>query len=167
MFLPTSIFRPSIFWTPSKNRRLSIRGLSLNLLTRAATSRSRPSFAIKNGISDYLAEIVGDNALTQPEYWEAERVGRDREDKDDYRVKLSVALCFSNRVKLTEYYHNSSFLEYGGSPERAVRQAFTSQIDSYLKTSGKYLKNESKITFADVEDSLVLVSSSFFDPDFL
>ena len=136
-------------------------GIVFEFIDKTGDKPFKTEFCYQNGISDYLSEVVGENGLTAPEYWEAERVGRDREDKDDYRVKLSVAVCFSNRVKLTEYYHNSSFLEYGGSPERAVRQAFTSQIDAYLKSSGKYLKNESKITFADVEDSLVLISSSF------
>lgn len=121
----------------------------------------KQEYCYANGIVDYLSEVVGEHALTTPQYWQTERRGRDREDKPDYKVKLSVASCFSNRVKWAEYYHNSSFLEYGGSPERAVRQAFVSQIDTYLKQGNKYLKNESKITFADVEDCLVLVSSSF------
>ncbi|MEG2429606.1 MAG: toprim domain-containing protein, partial [Oscillospiraceae bacterium] len=99
--------------------------------------------------------------LTTQQYWECERRGRDRADKDDYKVKLSVAIVFSNKSKATEYYHNSSWLEHGGSPERAVKQAFVSQIDSYLKQNSKYLKGESKISFIDIEDCLVLVSSSF------
>ena len=136
-------------------------GIQFEFVDKSGDKPEKTVFCYQNGISDYLKELVGENGLTAPEYWEAERTGRDREDKEDYRVKLSVAFCFSNRVKLCEYYHNSSFLEYGGSPERAVRQAFTSQIDSYLRTSGRYLKNESKITFADVEDALVLISSSF------
>lgn len=115
----------------------------------------------ENGITDYLKEIAGDNAKTTIQFWQADRKGKDREDKPEYRVKLSVALCFSNIINKTEYYHNSSFLEHGGSPEKAVRQAFVSQIDSYLKNNNKYLKNESKITFADVDDCLILVSSSF------
>ena len=136
-------------------------GIQFEFVDKSGDKPEKTVFCYQNGISDYLKELVGENGLTAPEYWEAERTGRDREDKEDYRVKLSVAFCFSNRVKMAEYYHNSSFLEYGGSPERAVRQAFTSQIDSYLRTSGRYLKNESKITFADVEDALVLISSSF------
>lgn len=118
-------------------------------------------FLYKDGIKDYLMEIVGENALTTPQFNQAQRSGRDRKDRPEYRVKLSVAFCFSNRVKRTEFYHNSSYLEYGGSPERAVRQAFVSEIDSYLKQGNKYLKGESKITFADVDDCLVLISSSF------
>lgn len=118
-------------------------------------------YIYNNGITDYVNEIVGENNLTSIEYWQCEKRGRDREDKPDYKVKLSVALTFSNRVKLLEYYHNSSFLEHGGSPEKAVKQAFVSQIDSYLKQTNKYLKNESKITFPDIEDCLVFVSSSF------
>lgn len=114
-----------------------------------------------NGIVDYVGEIVEDKNLTSIQYWQCERRGRDREDKPDYKVKLSVAVTFSNRIKYLEYYHNSSFLEHGGSPEKAVKQAFVSQIDSYLKQGNKYLKGESKITFPDIEDCLVLVSSSF------
>ena len=118
-------------------------------------------FYYENGIQDYVQELAGTDTLTPVQLWSAERTGRDREDKPDYRVRLGVSLCFSNRVALSEYYHNSSFLEHGGSPEKAVRAAFVYQIDAWLKRSGKYLKNESKITFADVEDCLVLVSSSF------
>ncbi len=115
----------------------------------------------ENGIVDYVAETAAADTFCDIQYWEAERVGRDRADKPDYKVKMSVAVTFSNKVQLTEYYHNSSFLEYGGSPERAVRQAFTSYLDSYLKQNNKYLKNENKITYNDVADCLVLVSSSF------
>ncbi|MGN0631295.1 MAG: type IIA DNA topoisomerase subunit B [Ruminococcus sp.] len=118
-------------------------------------------FFYENGISDYVKEIAGDTALTSLQTWSCEREGRDREDKPDYKVKLSVAVTFSNRIQKIEYYHNSSYLEHGGSPERAVKQAFVSQIDSYLKQNNKYLKNEGKVTFSDIEDCLVLVSSSF------
>lgn len=120
------------------------------------------TYFYENGISDYLKEIIGENnALTVPQYWQCERKGRDREDKPEYKVKLSVAVAFSNKVQRIEYYHNSSYLEHGGSPERAVKQAFVSQIDSYLKANSKYLKNEAKITYQDVENCLVLISSSF------
>lgn len=122
---------------------------------------SEERFLYENGIADYVKEIAGDTSLTSLQTWSCEREGRDREDKPDYKVKLSVAVTFSNRVQKIEYYHNSSFLEHGGSPERAVKQAFVSQIDSYLKQNNKYLKNEGKVTFSDIEDCLVLVSSSF------
>ena len=158
----TDIDIPAEYFLDTIKRQAVVNpGIQVEFVDRSGDKPEKTVFCYQNGISDYLKELVGENGLTAPEYWEAERTGRDREDKEDYRVKLSVAFCFSNRVKLCEYYHNSSFLEYGGSPERAVRQAFTSQIDSYLRTSGRYLKNESKITFADVEDALVLISSSF------
>ncbi len=119
------------------------------------------TFLYENGIRDYIGEIVGLDGLTEPVVWEAERRGRDREDKPEYKVKLSVACCFSNRVTLVEHYHNSSFLEYGGSPEKATRLAMVSAIDKYLRENGKYLKSEAKITYQDVQDCLVLVSSNF------
>ncbi|MBQ7038193.1 MAG: DNA topoisomerase [Clostridia bacterium] len=118
-------------------------------------------FVYQNGIADYVTELVGENTMTDVQVWTAERRGRDREDKPEYKVKFNVAMCVSNKVNLLEYYHNSSWLEHGGAPEKAVRSAFVSQIDAYLKQNGKYLKNESKITFQDVQDCLVLVSSSF------
>lgn len=124
-------------------------------------SVTEKNFYYENGISDYLAEITGDDTITKPQMWSAERFGRDREDKDDYRVILNVAFCFSNKYPFIEYYHNSSFLEYGGSPDKAVKSAFVSAIDAYIKSEGKYNKNESKIAFSDIEDSLALVSNSY------
>lgn len=128
---------------------------------RENNSFEETTFLYENGIADYVKEIAGENTLTSVQYYTAERKGRDREDKDDYKVKLSVAFTFSNQVKLLEYFHNSSFLEHGGSPEDAVKLAFTNQIHNYLKNNNKYLKNEKQITFADIEECLVLVSSSF------
>ncbi len=117
-------------------------------------------YIYENGIVDYVNEIAGGTAFTSVQSWQSERKGRDREDKPDYKVKLNVAFTFSNEIKRVEYYHNSSFLEHGGSPEKAVKQAFVSQIDAYLKSNNGYLKNESKITYNDVEECLILVSSS-------
>ena len=118
-------------------------------------------FYYENGIADYVAELVGEDALTEPVFWDAERRGRDREDKPEYKVKLNVACCFSNRVHITEHYHNSSFLEYGGSPDKATRLALVGAIDKYLRESNKYLKGEARITYNDIADCLVLVSSNF------
>ena len=118
-------------------------------------------FLYERGIRDYLAELAGEDPLTEPVCWETERRGRDRADKPEYKVKLNIAWCFSNRVHLIEHYHNSSFLEYGGSPDKATRLAFVYAIDKYLKENNKYTKGESKITFPDVQDCLVLVSSNF------
>ena len=118
-------------------------------------------FKYENGIEDYVKELAGENSLTQPVFWQTERRGRDRADKPEYKVKLSVSFCFSNTVQVIEHYHNSSWLEHGGSPEKAVKSAFVSAIDGYLKAQGKYQKSESKITWADVEDCLVLVSNNF------
>lgn len=128
----------------------------------AGASFETNEFIYENGIVDYATELAGsEHVLTPVLYWQGERTGRDREDKPEYKVKMQFACCFSNRVKLIEYYHNSSHLEHGGSPEKAVKSAFVSQIDSYIKNAGKYLKNESKVSFQDVEDCLVLISSSF------
>jgi len=115
----------------------------------------------ENGIVDYLKGAVGENSFTQIEVWDAERKGRDREDKPEYKVKMQFAFCFSTAVSLLEYYHNSSWLEHGGSPDKAVKNAFVYAIDQYLKQNGKYNKNESKITFVDVADCLALVINSF------
>ena len=118
-------------------------------------------FKYDNGIVDHVKEIVGDDFLTPVQFFEGEKKVRDREDKPFYKTKISASFAFSNKVSLSEYYHNSSWLEYGGAPEKAVKNAFVYQIDSYIKQNGKYNKNESKITFADVEDCLVIVVSSF------
>ncbi len=119
------------------------------------------TFNYQNGISDHVKEIVGDDALSSIQTWETERKVRDREDKPEYKCKINVSFAFSNKVSVAEYYHNSSWLEYGGAPEAAVKNAFVYQIDSFLKQNNKYNKTDKKISFADVEDCLVIVISSF------
>lgn len=127
----------------------------------ADNSFHEEEFLYQNGISDYAIEILGDNYLTPVQNWSLETKVKDREDKPFYKLKAQIAVAFSNKICMAEYYHNSSFLEHGGAPEKAVRSAVTSQIDAYLKQNNKYTKSESKISFSDVEDSLVVIISSF------
>ncbi len=136
-------------------------GILFQFKNQEGRSFNATDYIYENGIADYVKEISEEKSLTSVQSWSAERVGRDRADKPEYKVKLNVAMCVSNKTNLLEYYHNSSWLEHGGSPDKAVKSAFVSQIDAYLKKNGKYQKNESKITFQDVQDCLVLVSSSF------
>ncbi|WP_296978749.1 type IIA DNA topoisomerase subunit B [uncultured Eubacterium sp.] len=126
-----------------------------------ATQFETTEFCYENGIKDYVAEIAGEDAFTTPQYWECERVGRDRDDLDDYKLKIKVALCFSLKRQLKEYYHNSSFLEHGGAPEKAFRSAFVSQINAYLKQNNKFNKNDSQINVQDIEECVIFVVSSF------
>lgn len=144
-------------------KRQSVVNPNVQFILRWQNGRSfeTEEFLYEHGVEDYVKEIAGTEALTDVQVWSAERKGRDRADKEEYKVKYQVALCFSNRTNFLEYYHNSSWLEHGGSPEKAVKSAFVAEIDNYLKQNGKYNKNESKITFQDVQDCLVFVSSSF------
>ena len=136
-------------------------GITFLLRWETENGFEEETFLYENGIRDYVAELAGADSLTMPEYIEGERRGRDRDDMPEYKVRLSAAFCFSNKVSLIEYYHNSSFLEYGGAPERATRSAFVSAIDSLLRKQGKYQKNESKVTFSDIQDCLILVTNCF------
>ena len=137
-------------------------GITFRLRNEVSSGKfETEEFLYEHGIQDYIAELVGLDGMTEPVYWETERRGRDREDKPEYKVKLSIACCFSNKLSLSEHYHNSSFLEHGGSPEKATRLAFVGAIDKYLRDNNKYLKSETKITFQDVQDCLVLVSNNF------
>ena len=118
-------------------------------------------FCYADGIRQYIEELVGDNAFTMPVYWEAERRGRDAENRPEMKLKITASFCFSKQISHIEYYHNSSWLEYGGSPDKAVRSGFTAAFDKYLRDNNKYTKNENKIIFQDIQDSLVLVTNCF------
>lgn len=145
-------------------KRQSVVNPGVTFILKDETERNKFTtyeFFYKNGIEDYVKEIAGGQEFSSVQTWQAERKGRDREDKSEYKVKINVSLCFSNKVKLKEYYHNSSYLEYGGAPEKAVRSALVSKIDGYLKQNGKYAKTDNKISFQDIEDCLILVISSF------
>ncbi|MBQ3095895.1 MAG: DNA topoisomerase [Clostridia bacterium] len=114
-----------------------------------------------NGIADYVAELSHGTEFTSVQNLSADRVGRDREDKADYKLKINVAFTFTNAAPALEYYHNSSWLEHGGSPDKAVRSAFVYAVDAYLKGQNKYVKNESKIQFNDIADCLLIVTNCF------
>ena len=158
----TDIDIPLEYYTDTLKRQAVVNaGVTFRFRNQVGGKFETTDFKYENGIIDYVTELVGDQALTAPVFWQAERRGRDRADKADYKVKLSVSFCFSNTVNLVEHYHNSSWLEYGGAPEKAMRSAFVSAIDGWLKQNGKYQKSESKITWADIQDCLVLVSNNF------
>ncbi len=136
-------------------------GILFVLKTQEGSRFHTEEFIYNDGIKDYLTEYLAEDGLSSIQVWNTEREGRDREDKKPYRVKINVAVSFSNKKTLKEYYHNSSWLEYGGAPEKAVRSALVSQFDSYIKQTNKYQKNENRISFTDIEECLCLVISSF------
>ncbi len=166
-----------IYWKPDKDvftdinvsldyfqdilKRQSIVNKGLKFQLYDEESEETFIYLYENGIKDYIKELTQKEAFTQVQYFESSASGRDREDKPEYKLKFEIAFCFDNEVNLLEYYHNSSFLEYGGSPDKAVRSAFVYAIDNYLKNNNLYKKDEKKITFSDVEDSLTLVINSF------
>ncbi len=158
----TDIDIPAEYYIDTMKRQAVVNaGITFRFRNEVGGKFETTEFLYENGIVDYVAELSGEDALTAPVFWETERKGRDRDDKDEYRVKLSASLCFSNRVNVIEHYHNSSWLEHGGSPDKATRSALVGALDAYIKQSGKYTKNESKITFNDVQDCLVMVSNNF------
>ncbi|MHC1693708.1 MAG: toprim domain-containing protein [Eubacteriales bacterium] len=150
------------FKTLLKKQSVVNAGISFELsIEQPDGSFERTVYVYENGILDYVTELAGEDSITSPVYWQGEKVGRDRADKNDYKLKMQVCLCFSNTTQVVEYYHNSSFLEHGGSPDKALRSALLWAVDGYLKNNGKYLKNEAKISYTDIEDCLVCVISSF------
>jgi DNA gyrase subunit B len=158
----TDIDIPAEFFTDVCKRQAVVNaGINFRFRSQNGNSFDIEEFRYENGIADYVQELAGENSLTAPVFWQSERKGRDRADKPEYKVKLSAAFCFSNQIHLVEHYHNSSWLEHGGSPEKATKSAFVSAIDAYLRQNNKYQKSESKVTWNDIEDCLVLVSNNF------
>ena len=158
----TDIDVPESYFQDVLHRQAVVnRGVKFRLRVQRGGAFETTDYCYADGILDYVKELAGEDALTVPTFIETERRGRDRADKPEYKVKISAAFCFSNRVNDIEYYHNSSWLEYGGAPEKATKSAFTSAIDAYIKQQGKYQKSESKISFQDVQDCLILVTNCF------
>lgn len=158
----TDIDIPEAYFDDVLHRQAVVNaGVTFRLRIQHGSSFETREYIYENGIMDYVAELAGEGPLTQPVFISAERRGKDREDKPEYKVKISAAFCFSNKTAVLEYYHNSSWLENGGAPDKAVRSAFTSAVDGYIKKLGKYQKNESGIKFQDVQDCLILVTNCF------
>ena len=158
----TDISVPAVYFTDIMKRQAVVNaGITFRFKNQTGGRFETTEYFYENGIVDYIEELVGEDNLTGPVFFETERKGRDREDLPEYKVKITASFCFSNRISVQEYYHNSSWLEHGGSPEKAARSAFVAEIDSYLRKNNKYQKNESKIAFTDVQDCLVLVTNCF------
>ena len=152
---------PEYFLDVMKRQAIVNAGVEFVFRNQNGRSFDTTVFQYMNGVSDHVAELVGEDGLTGVQRWTTEVKTRDRDDKPEYKCKMDIAVAFSNKVSATEYYHNSSWLEHGGAPDKAVRNAFTYQIDSYLKSTNKYNKTDKKITFDDIADCLVCVISSF------
>ena len=142
-------------------RKQSIVNPGINFILKDESADIAFEFKYDRGIVDYVAEISEDKNFTDVIYFEDEGRGRDRDDMPEYKVKAQMAFAFNNEVNLLEYFHNSSFLEHGGSPDRAVKNAFIYELDKFIKQLGKYTKTEKKIAFIDIQDSLILVTTSF------
>lgn len=155
--IPVEYFQETI-----KRQAIVNDGVKFILKNQTSASKFETfEYCYNDGIMDYVKEIAGDTAFTTPQYWECERKGKDREDLPEYKLKIKSAICFSLKNQLKEYYHNSSFLEHGGAPEKAFRSAFVNQINAYLKANNKYSKNDGQINIQDVEDCIIFVVSSF------
>ncbi len=103
-------------------RRQSIvnKGIRFQFRNQVAANRfETEEYLYNEGIMQYIDELVGDDAFTMPVYWEADRRGRDTETRPEMKLKITAGFCFSKKVSRIEYYHNSSWLEYGGSPDKA------------------------------------------------
>ena len=158
----TDVNIPSEYFLDTLKRQAIVNdGLIFIFREQQGSKFVQQEIVYNNGITDYVNETVGEDKLSSVQFWQTERKGKDREDKPEYKVKINVALTFSNKKPMKEYYHNSSWLEHGGVPEKATRNAFLSMLDGYIKQTGKYKNNESKITFSDIEECLVIVISSF------
>lgn len=157
IIIPIEYFQETI-----KRQAIVNDGVKFILKNQTSASKFETfEYCYNDGIMDYVKEIAGDTAFTTPQYWECERKGKDREDLPEYKLKIKSAICFSLKNQLKEYYHNSSFLEHGGAPEKAFRSAFVNQINAYLKANNKYSKNDGQINIQDVEDCIIFVVSSF------
>ena len=153
--------QPEYFLDVMKRQAIVNAGVEFIFRNQNGKSFDTTNFMYANGIVDHVAALIGGEGLTSVQHWETEVMTRDRDDKPEYKCKINVAVAFSNKTSITEYYHNSSWLEHGGAPDKAVQNAFTYQIDSYLKANNKYNKTESKIKYVDIQDCLVCVISSF------
>ena len=158
----TEIDIPAAYFQDVIRRQAVVnRGVTFRFRNQVAGKFEVTEYCYENGIVQYLQELTQDNAFTMPAYFEAERRGRDSENRPEMKLKITAAFCFSKGLSHLEYYHNSSWLEHGGSPDKAVRSGFVSAFDKYIRDTGKYTKNESKILFQDIQDSLVLVTNCF------
>ena len=158
----TDIDVPGSYYKDVLRRQAVVnKGITFRFRNQVGGKFETEEFCYADGIRQYIEELVGDNAFTMPVYWEAERRGRDAENRPEMKLKITASFCFSKQISHIEYYHNSSWLEYGGSPDKAVRSGFTAAFDKYLRDNNKYTKNENKIIFQDIQDSLVLVTNCF------
>ena len=159
----TDINIPAEYYRDVLRRQAVVnKGICFKFRNQVGKKFEEEEFCYEDGIRQYVGELVGDDAFTMPTFWEAERRGRDAENRPEMKLKITCSFCFSKKVSKTEYYHNSSWLEHGGSPDRAVRFGVTAAFDKYLRENNKYNKNENtKIIYQDIQDSMVMITNCF------
>ncbi|MBE6933949.1 MAG: DNA topoisomerase [Ruminococcaceae bacterium] len=158
----TDINIPADYYRDVLRRQAVVnKGVTFKFRNQVGKKFEEEEFCYEDGIRQYVGELVGDDAFTMPTYWETERRGRDAENRPEMKLKITCSFCFSKKVSRVEYYHNSSWLEHGGSPDRAVRFGVTAAFDKFLRENNKYTKNENKILYQDIQDSLVMVTNCF------
>lgn len=119
------------------------------------------TYYYEKGIQDYIVELGQNKGFDEPVYITGRGKGQDTDKRKPYSVNFELVFEFNNEAAQQMYFHNSSNLIHGGSPQKAVENAFVYCIDKYLKDNNKYNKGEKRISANDVLDSLLLISSSF------
>ncbi len=157
----TDINMPRDFFTEMLHKQAVVNsGIKFVLRFEGNGGFETSEYYYEHGISDYVIEAAG-TPMTQPVIWSTETQGRDRADLPEYKLKVELTCCFTQNKSFIEHYHNSSYLEHGGAPDDAMRNAFVFAIDKFLKNNAKYNKNEAKVKFDDIGASLVFVSNNF------
>lgn len=114
---------------------------------------------------EYILSISEDKNLTPVFHITDEdeecREEEQNEGEESFSVLLDLYFTFNNHVNKIDLYHNSSFLEDGGSPENAIKTSFLNVFNKFVKDEGLLKKGEKNLIFEDITQSLIFISSTF------
>lgn len=134
-------------------------GLKLTFIDK---EENETEYYYEDGISGFIDSIANEEfRLSQTLSLSSEFKGKDNEDDKDYKIKSDVYFTFNRESAFKRLYHNSSWLESGGTPDDIIKNSFVFSIDKYIKEKSMYDKKEKKISLEDVMDSLVIVMSTY------
>lgn len=140
-------------------RRQAITNAGIHLIVKYEGA-NEVDWYYEHGPQEFLEQIVEDRMSNVSRY-EGEVKCRNTPDDDPFTLSMNMAFTFSRQLSISEFYHNSSWLEDGGKTLDGFRKGAVKAIKRAIKDKGTFNKGDENINIRDIEDIMCIVFVSW------